>query len=152
MDDQLKGLLPKNKLDTAAVERLRLAGYPLVEPLLAELLTWMQDLNWPVAQDLRPFLAEVGAPLAPHVRAVLQTDDDLWKYWTMIGVVAESTPLLLALRPELERLAGSATDGEREERIDVVSRNILRRLESGTNESVLPKEFQIHNSRVRGDA
>jgi hypothetical protein len=32
MDPELKALLPKDKLDTAAVERLRQAGYPLIEP------------------------------------------------------------------------------------------------------------------------
>ena len=152
MDPQLNTLLPKGKLDTAAVERLRQAGYPAIEALLAELLTWMQDLNWPVAQDLRPLLADIGAPLAPHVRSVLQTDDDIWKYWTVIGVVAESNPLTLALRPELERLASLPTEGEREERVDVVARNILRRLETGSDESVLPEEYQAHNRQILGEA
>ncbi|CAN5308872.1 hypothetical protein BH10PSE3_BH10PSE3_40170 [soil metagenome] len=149
MMPQLTALLPKDKLDTAAIGRLSQAGYPVIEPLLAKLLTWMQDLNWPVAQELRLFLADIGAPLAPHIRAVLQTDDEAWKYWTVIGVVAESNPLSLMLRPE--RLASSPTDGEREERIDLVARNILRRLETGSDESVLPDEYKAHNRRVLGE-
>ncbi|WP_165186173.1 DUF5071 domain-containing protein [Caulobacter soli] len=152
MDPQLAALLPKDKLDTAAIERLSQAGYPFIEPLLSELLTWMQDLNWPVAQDLRPFLADIGAPLAPHIRAVLRTHDDVWKYWTVIGVVAESNPLTVMLRPELKRIANSPTEGEREERIDVVARNILRRLEAGSDESVLPQEYVAHNRQVLGEA
>ena len=58
----------------------------------------------------------------------------------------------MALLPELERLASSPTEGEREERVDVVARNILRRLETGTNESVLPEEYAIHNRQILGDA
>ena len=151
MNPQLNALLPKDKLDTAAIKRLSQAGYPYIEPLLSELLTWMQDLNWPVAQELRPFLADIGAPLAPHIRAVLQTDDDVWKYWTVIGVVAESNPLTVMLRLELERIASSPTEGEREERIDVVARNILRRLETGADESVLLDEYEVHNRQVLGE-
>jgi hypothetical protein len=108
----------------------------------------MQDLNWPVAHHLRPFLAEVGEPVAPHIRSMLQTDDELWKYWTVIGVVAESTLLALALRPELERLATSPADGEREERLDVVARNILRRLKTGSGESVLPEGYRARNRPI----
>lgn len=152
MDARSRSLLPKDKYDTASIERLAQAERSTLEPLLADLLTWMQDLNWPVAQDLRPLLADIGAPLAPHVRSVFETDDDLWKYWTVISVVAESRPLILALKPELERLATSPTEGEREERVDEVAQNILRRLETGGNESVLPEDYQAHNRRVLGEA
>ena len=151
MDAHIRGLLPKDKYDTASVVRLAHAEYSTLEPLLADLLTWMQDLNWPVAQDLRPLLADIGAPLAPHVRAVFKTDDDIWKYWTAIGVVAESKPLILALRPELERLATSPTEGECEERVDEVAKNILQRLEAGTDESVLPEDYRAHNLQVFGE-
>jgi hypothetical protein len=152
MNDALQRLLPKDKLDVGAAERLSAAGYPAIAPLLPALLEWMQDLNWPVAQAVRPILAEIGAPLASGIRSVLQTDDDIWKYWTVICLVAESKSLTLALLPELERLASSPTEGEREERVDVVARNILRRLETGTNESVLPEEYAIHNRQILGDA
>ena len=151
MNNTLQHLLPRDKYDIGAVDRLAVEEYPAIAPLLPALLEWMQDLNWPVAQALQPFLANIGAPLAADIRLVLKTDDDVWKYWTVICIVAESKPLTLALLPELERLAGSPSDGEHEERIDIVAQNILRRLKTGTSESVLPEEFQIHNRRVLGD-
>lgn len=60
----------------------------------------------------------------------------------MICVVAESKELTLVLIPELERLATSATVGEREEKLDELARNMLNRLKTGTNESVLPEGYR----------
>jgi hypothetical protein len=91
---------------------------------------------------LWPFLASIGAPLAPYIRNILKTDDDQWKYWVVICVVAQSHDLTRALQPELEQLATFPTRGEREELIDELAQNILRRLYSGTNESVLPQAYR----------
>lgn len=140
MEDSIK--LPTDKIDTDCAEALIRLGYPKVEPVLAELLEWMQDFNWPVAQTLRPFLAEIGAPLAPYVRTIYETDDGLWKYWVTICIVAESPGLTLALIPELERMATSPTEDECKEKVDILSQNILARLKNGTHESVLPKAYQ----------
>lgn len=150
MVDALQSLLPKNKLDVDAVRRLSAEGYPAVAPLLPALLEWMQDLNWPVAQALHPFLAGLGEPLSPHIQSILRADDDVWKYWVLICVVAESPPLLLALKPELEALAAKPTDGERDELIDELARNMLRRLDSGSSQSVLPEAYRKHNEALFG--
>ena len=142
MHKALLNKLPEDKTDTDKAEAIIALGYPAVEPVLPILLEWMKDLNWPVAQTLWPFLASIGAPLAPYIRPILKTNDDLWKYWIVICVVAESKELTLALVPELERLAVSATDGEREEKLDELAQNMLKRLKAGTDESVLPKAYR----------
>jgi hypothetical protein len=133
--------LPEDKRDTKRAKAIIRLGYPKIEPVLSELMEWMQDINWPVAQTLQPFLASIGAPLAPYVRSVWETDDDLWKYWVTICVVAESHDLTAVLLPELGRLALKPSEGEREEKVDIVAQNILRRLKNGTNESVLPEAY-----------
>ena len=150
MNDALQGLLPKDKLDVDAVRRLSAKGYPAIEPILPALLEWMQDLNWPVAQALHPFLVSLGEPLAPHIRSILRTDDDIWKYWVLICVVAESPSLLSALKLELEHLAEKPTDGEREELIDELARNMLRRLDNGSSQSVMPESYRKHNEALLG--
>ena len=150
MNDELQDLLPKDKLDVDAVRRLSAQGYPAVEPLLPALLEWMQDLNWPIAQALHPFLVDLGEPLAPHIRSILRTDDDIWKYWVLICVVAESPPLLLTLKPELEALAEKPTDGERDELVDELARNMLQRLDSGSSQSVMPESYRKHNEALLG--
>jgi hypothetical protein len=120
--------LPVDKYDVLAVERLILAGPESALPHLAELLTWMQDLNWPVAQALQPFLAKIGLPLEPHIREVLASDDDGWKFWTLSAIVGESPALMQAFEPELRRMASSPTPGERLEGAQERAQDILERL------------------------
>lgn len=107
LSPDLLAMIPKNKADSQAVQRAVHAGYPAVKPILPVLLTWLQDYNWPVAQELTPFLASIGAPLKEPVIAVLKTDDIIWKYWVLSLVV--NTPdmrLATALHQELSALHG----------------------------------------------
>lgn len=45
-------VLPVSKHDVEEARRLVEAGVPAVNPHLEELLTWFQDINWPVCQAL----------------------------------------------------------------------------------------------------
>lgn len=105
---QLLELLPRDKHDVAAVERLSALGYPAVEPVLPELLEWIQDINWPVARVIAPFLAGIGRPLAPQVRPVLRSSDEDWIYFTLWNVLNRNPALIDALKPELAQLAAAA--------------------------------------------
>jgi hypothetical protein len=133
MPTDLLSLIPTGKLETAKAERLVALGYPAVEPVLPQLLEWVQDLNWPVARVFQPLLVSVGAPLAPFVRTVLATSDDSWKHYVLIGIVGASTELALALRQDLERLARSPTPGEVAEEVRDVAAEILQSLDSETS-------------------
>lgn len=88
-----------------------------VAPILPVLIYWIQDLNWPVAQELAPFLAQTGAPLKQPVIDVLKIQDTVWKYWVVSKLV--NTPdlqLAKAIGPELQQLqlkaAGSADEDD----------------------------------------
>ena len=115
-------------METGKAEAIVALGYPTVEPILPALVEWMKDINWPVARVLQPFLASIGAPLAPHIRRVLETTDDVWKYWVMSCIVAESTELRQLLNPEIQRLASSPTPGESDEEVNAIARKILGQL------------------------
>ena len=125
MSPDISTLLPRDKSDTKKAEAIVALGYPAVELILAELVEWMQDVNWPVAQVLQPFLASVGTPLAPHVRRVLSATDEVWKHWILYCVVRESPELAASLSTELRRLATLPTPGEIQEDIDALAREIL---------------------------
>lgn len=125
MRPDLRELLPHDKLDTANAEQLVALGFPVIEPVLPQLLEWMQDYNWPVAQVLQHMLVNIGAPLAPHVRNVLRQKDEIWKYWVLHCIVRESKELAQALRPDLERLVSSPSAGEKKEEVDLVAMAIL---------------------------
>lgn len=125
MPDDIRSLIPQDKLDTDRAEQVVAAGYPAVEPILPELLEWIQDCNWPVAQVIAPFLATIGMPLLPHIRAVLATDDVMWKYWVFY-LIKNSPDLTAALREDLERYANSPTPEEADVELDERAKDILR--------------------------
>ena len=63
----LAPLVPKHQGDTEAARRAAAAGYPIIAPILGELLKWTRDMNWPVAPEVERVLRKVGAPLSRHV-------------------------------------------------------------------------------------
>lgn len=124
-DTQL--FIPQHKSD---IERARAAvavGYPAVAPILSQLLEWLQDYNWPVARILAPFLASIGSPLIPHIQRILDTDDEIWKYWTISTIIQSSPELAGVFRDELERLAWSPTSREAAEGLDEVAQEVLKK-------------------------
>jgi len=125
MRPEPSAVLPRDKLDTANAEKLVALGFPAVEPVLPQLLEWMQDFNWPVAQVLQHLLASIGAPLAPYVRVVLSQEDEIWKYWVLHCIVRESKELAGMLRADLQRIALSPTASEKKEDVDLVVKEIL---------------------------
>jgi hypothetical protein len=122
-------LVPQSKFDVATAERAVAAGWPAVEPVLPQLLEWLQDYNWPVSRVLAPFLATIGAPVVPYLRPILAGDDPIWSYWVVAAVVAEA-PLAVVegLRQDLERLAESPSAREVAEELPEVPRSALSRL------------------------
>jgi hypothetical protein len=121
----IQHLIPKGKADLDRARAAVAAGYPAVAPILPELMAWLKDYNWPVAHILAPFLASIGAPMAPHIWHVLKTDDDVWKYW-ILQVILPSLPTDAALqfRSELDRLCSTPSDGERREELDQQARDV----------------------------
>lgn len=108
----LQSLVPQHKKDFERAKAAIAAGYPTVAPVLPNLLEWLQDYNWPVARVLAPFLASLGSPIVPHVRHIMQTEDEIWKYWMIVLIMRDSREVAEAFREELERLAYSPTEQE----------------------------------------
>ena len=98
--------VPKDKFDFAAVRKAAALGYPGLNPVLPQLLIWMQDYNWPVAKELAPLLARAGPEIAPHLIEVLRSNDGIWKYWVLCALAEDLDPEVWALiRPEVQRIA-----------------------------------------------
>ena len=121
-------LIPDGKHDLDTVARAVEAGFPAVEPILSDLLECIQDRNWPIAQEIWPFLTSLGVPLAPHIEAVFEGSDDGWKYWCVSlvgGLDSEAQQLLL---PALTRIVEHPTPGEIKEEVALEARELLERL------------------------
>ena len=81
-------LVPKDKCDCSHIEELKRLSASEIEPILPRLLAWIQDINWPVAADLLPVLAQRQTALLPLIREILRAEetDDVWKYWILTSL------------------------------------------------------------------
>ena len=52
----IRTLIPKDKFDLRNISRIRKLDFLTLEPIIPELLEWIQDINWPVARYLPPRL------------------------------------------------------------------------------------------------
>ena len=124
----VKDCIPKDKFDTAAIERAEQIGFPKLNPVLSDLLVWLQDGNWPVAPRTASLLSNAGVEILPHIKDILNSKDGIWKYWTINLVVRNlSSDVLSGLRSDLARLADHPTFDDQVEEVDVVARVLLNR-------------------------
>ncbi len=116
----------KDKHDLATAEYLVELGYPAVAEALPDMLSWIQDANWPVAGVVAPFLASIGEPLSDELWKVLRSDDLLWKYWCIQLVIGRMPrDAARAFVPELQRLANSPLPEEKREELHEVAADAL---------------------------
>lgn len=124
--EDLLDALPLEKDDQVRVERVKSLGYPHVRPIIPHLLTWMSDINWPVAGHLVPFFRSIRGEITDEIRAVLRGSDLTQIYWVLEYLVDDpDLQLAESLRSELVTLA----NGQDEEEVHIKSAEILAALE-----------------------
>ena len=47
---EIKHLIPKDKGDYKNIEELKRLSFDEIEPIVPDLLVWLQDINWPDSQ------------------------------------------------------------------------------------------------------
>ena len=127
MARRLSDLVPGSKTETDKASKLVALGYPAVQPVIGEILEWVEDASWPVAVVFLPFLARIGAPLVPHVRYVLQSQDQQWKRVVLDHIVSQSVDLAHGLSVDLLQLINTPTDAERAEGLNVSADELFRK-------------------------
>jgi hypothetical protein len=122
---------PKHKGDVFNAMKIISLGYPMVEPLLGQLFTCIQDMNWAIAKEIAPFLAGIGDPIIPYVQNILHSGDEIWKY-SVLSQVVKFAPksVALTLKDEISRIAFESTDVERREFLPEIAHEILTQLQS----------------------
>ena len=122
--------LPKDKHDMAAIQRLAKLSAHELSLLIPELLTWLQDGNWPVATPIAQLLLEDPQILLTHLTPVLLGDDEVWTYHVLNQLVAKMPlEIMNETTPLLERLA-STYHSEDEEGVRELALHLLKKLES----------------------
>jgi hypothetical protein len=127
MTEEIRKLVPRSKHDDEAADAAIAAGYPAVDPILPDLLEWLQDMNWPVAQSLAPFLASIGEPLIPHLKKIFESNDVIWKGWIVSRIIEENHGLALSFRDYLESLVNISPKDEDDEWLIECARGVLEK-------------------------
>ena len=98
-------MLPKDKFDDNNIEKLKNLSDGELEPLIPELLTWLQDYNWPVAEGVLRVLTTRENLVFPHIEEILESDDLMWKIWIMDLLIPQfSHEHKLELKERIEEL------------------------------------------------
>ena len=122
----LKSIIPHDKSDLESVDNIIILGYPKIRPILPQLLEWIQDMNWPVAQKIAPFLASIGNDIIPEIKKILQTDDYIWQYNCLLEIVSKlDKDGILLLEEELKHLRDFLSVEEKSEDLDEIATEIL---------------------------
>ncbi|KAE9628275.1 DUF5071 domain-containing protein [Parasedimentitalea maritima] len=122
----LRRCIPKDKFDLAAIENAADVGYPAIIPILPDLLEWVQDANWPVAEPTALLLAKAGPEIVPYIREILTSDDGMWKYWA-IDLVVKSCSIRTRseLQADLVQLVSAPSQNDLDSNVPEVAQAVL---------------------------
>ena len=132
MREDIKNLVPKDKSDTANIdELLKLNDYE-IECIIPDLLEWVQDVNWPVADAVVYILLQHKNVVEKYLLDLLKQDntDEIWKHniiQYLLWEWEESSDLDKDIITEIERIAEYPTEGEVLEEVDWVACELLDR-------------------------
>jgi hypothetical protein len=123
----LKNLIPKDKFDEEAVEKLYEYTFDELEPIMSDLLEWLQDGNWPVSRPLHVFLLTLPADkLGPYLMKILEGTDYDWKYFliSFLGHRKDGVKYEQFIN-EIKRIAENPTAVERGCELDEIAQFAL---------------------------
>lgn len=105
---------------------LKTIGYPGVKPIIQELLEWIQDMNWPGAQEIVDLLITVDDEIVPYVRKVLKSGDGIWIIWLLSEVVSKwNTELKKQIKDDLYKLSVTSENNLIIEGVDIQAMRLL---------------------------
>ena len=123
---KIQQLIPKDKSDIETAEKLSGHSYDEIKSIVPELLTWIQDMNWPVARPVADYLESISEHLTLDLLEILKGTDDIWKYWTLhVFGLWSKNPVDKRLMDEIKRIATTPTKGEQTEEVDQIARQII---------------------------
>jgi hypothetical protein len=116
--DNIFSLIPKDKSDNSSIEKLKEIEVSEAEPILGELLEWIQDINWPIAQELIKVLPRFHSLLISNLKLIFESDDDIWKCYALCLLKDFPDESVIKLYPEIARMVKYPTNGELEEGVN----------------------------------
>ncbi|MDZ7879657.1 MAG: DUF5071 domain-containing protein [Saprospiraceae bacterium] len=130
LNEHLKSLVPKNKhdMDFDKVLDFHWYGYKELKPIIPELLTWLQDINWPVARPISAVLKPMLPDILPELIPILEGDDAVWKYHILqVFFIETKSEHYLKIKPLLEQLAYQPSAIDEKEEVSLLAKEILEK-------------------------
>ncbi|MCC9063802.1 DUF5071 domain-containing protein [Flavobacterium piscisymbiosum] len=118
----IKSLIPKDKFDLETVEKLKQHSFGDIEPIIPDLLEWLQDMNWPVGQPIAAFLLPFSEKIAPETVKILKGKDEMWKYWILVTFGKNIKNKWVV--QEITRIAENPTQDEIDHELNVIAHEI----------------------------
>lgn len=98
--------IPKHKFDYETVDRIKNSSPDTIKPVLPYIFEWLEDINWPVAQELAKVMIKFDDLIIPFIKDLIHRPDGLREnsvYFFMLPLLSEKQ--LILLKDELERIA-----------------------------------------------
>ena len=123
----IKTLLPKDKFDDSNLEEIKLLNDSDLSQITSELLTWTQDVNWPIFPKIVEIIVARQNLFIGEISKVFQTDDLIWKYWILTNICPKlSLENMDFLKKEFDNMVKVLpTNTEEEEILELI--NTLRK-------------------------
>jgi hypothetical protein len=123
----LNKLIPEHKFDTEKVELLNNLTFEEIEPIIRNLLEWLQDGNWPVSRPLGKYLKTLPpAKLGPYLMEILNGNDYDWKYF-LIAILGDQVNGVQyqPFHNEISRIANDPTEIEKKCELDDIAKLMI---------------------------
>ncbi len=80
----INDLVPKNKFDDGNLKKIDLLSNEDFSIIAYNMLEWIKDYNWPIADDVLKILLKREEIIFPVALSILETSNDImWKYWIL---------------------------------------------------------------------
>jgi len=113
--DNITEFIPKDKFDLKPISTLMEISEDEIQPILPDLLFWIADMNWPVAEPMVNVLTRFPSSIVPLIKDRLkpsETDED-WKYFIITSLIPElPVDAQKLLTDDILRIIQNPSDGE----------------------------------------
>lgn len=120
-------IIPQSKDDEDYIEPLLNSNIDDIKPAIPELLEWLQDGNWPQAHVIADYLEPHLNKIQDEIAVVLQSNDDIWKYWVLLLILGSDEVPGATIMAEVTRIAQHPQRGETEQEADEIAQDILQK-------------------------
>ena len=125
--DDIKSLIPKHKADFERLDKNFDLGYSALKPILPELLEWIQDMDWSIAQKLAHFLLSIGIDIIPEIKRIMKIDDYIWQYACLSEIVQKiGKDAIVLLEEDLKRIRDNPKEEEKSEYLHGIAKKLLK--------------------------